>query len=118
MQTFPKAPAKLRPGQVLKWQHRLTSPDRHTTLTFTSHGNLAVFNQDGEVWSAHTHAVGAHAKLRHNGEFVVINRAGREVWSTKTARDSAQPVLELTNGGNLVLFNHGHRIWSTHTHTP
>jgi hypothetical protein len=118
LKTYPKAPATLRRGHVLTWQHRLTSPDRHTTLTFTSQGNLAVFNQDGEVWSARTHAVGGHAKLRHNGEFVVIDRGGREVWSTHTARDNAAPLLELANSGNLVLSDHGNRIWSTHTHTP
>jgi hypothetical protein len=117
LKTFPKARWSLHAGEVLHFHHRLTSRDRHTTVKFTEHGNLALFNQYGEVWSAHTHAVGGHAKLRKNGEFVVINRDGREVWSTGTARDNAKPFLELHNGGSLVLYDHGNRVWSTHTHT-
>jgi hypothetical protein len=117
--TYPKAPSRLLAGQWVRWGHRLTSPDRHTTLHFTESGNLGLFNQNGEVWSTHTARTGkgGHAKLRRNGEFVVIDRRGREIWSTGTARAGAKPELHLTNHGNLVLFDHGRRIWSSHTHT-
>jgi hypothetical protein len=118
LQTFPRAPSSLAPGHLIKWKHRLTSPDRHTTLTFTEAGNLAVFNQDGKVWSAHTHVVGGHAKLLRNGQFIVVDTHGRTVWHVGHAHNDAKPELRLTNGGNLVLFNHGHRVWSSHTHTP
>jgi hypothetical protein len=117
--TYPKAPAKLHAGEKIHWHGRLTAPNRHTTLHFTEHGNLALVNQDGAAWSAHTHAVGAHALLKGNGDFVVINAHGHEVWSTKTAAGKdAHPLLELHDGGNLVLTHGGKRVWSTHTSTP
>jgi hypothetical protein len=116
---YPKAPSSLAPGQVLKWQHRLTAPNRHTTLHFTDSGNLVIINQDGKAWSAGTanQAKGGHAKLLRNGQFVVANRHGRTVWSVGKAHTNAKPELRLTNGGNLVLFNHGTYVWSSHTHT-
>jgi hypothetical protein len=118
LKTYPKGPAVLEAGHRLRFHQHLTAPNRHTLLRFTEHGNLALFNQDGITWSTRTHAVGGHATLRATGEFAVIDKDGREVWSSHTARDGARPRLRLTDNGNLVLFDHGRQIWSSHTHTP
>lgn len=120
LKIFPRARSSLGPGQVILTGHRLTSPDRHTTVLFTKAGNLDIFNQDGRVWASHTAntARGGRAKLHRNGNFVVLDRFGRKVWSTHTARADARPEVRLLNSGRLVVLDHGNVVWSSHTHTP
>lgn len=120
LKTFPTARSSLGPGQALGTGNRLTSPDRHTTLVFTETGNLDIFNQDGRVWASHTsgEARDGKAKLRPNGEFVVLDRYGKKCWSTYTGHADARPEVRLLNSGRLVVLNHGEVVWTTHTHTP
>ena len=117
---FPKAPAVLRAGQSLQRKGRLTSPDRHTSVYFDGYGNLIMHNQRGMIWSTKTagDAPGGRATMRTNGSFVITDRVGAVVWTTKTPTPNAQPELRLLNSGRLVVLHHGVEVWGTHTHTP
>ena len=118
--TFPKAPTTLNAGSVLRANGRLTSPNRHTTLVFRPNGNLELHNQRGIVWSTKTanHAAGGRAEMQTNGSFVIKNKAGTIVWSTKTPVKNSKPLLRIYDSGRLVVLHHGTEVWTTHTHTP
>jgi hypothetical protein len=121
--TFPKARSVLPAHHSLRAGHRLTAPNRHTTLLMRHDGNLVIKNQDGVVWQTHTadDARGGRAHLYEHGQLAVLDRHGRPVWSSHTAGVAAQPVeLQLRNSGELAIVHAGgkHVYWKTRTHTP
>ncbi|HEY2298945.1 MAG TPA: hypothetical protein VGH43_14520, partial [Jatrophihabitans sp.] len=110
---YPDAPSTLRSGHVLHNGHRLTSPDRHTTLVFGKYGNLYMRNVRGTIWQTHTggKAEGGVLKLLHTGELVILNKHGGKVWSSHTARKGARVQLRLRNDAKIVIYDRRRAIW-------
>jgi hypothetical protein len=118
--TYPAAPSTLGERHSLRYPHRLTSGDRHTTVVFTQTGNLVLRNNHGRAWTSGTsgQAAGGQAHLYANGEFAILNRRGVKVWSTHTGVAGARAQVQLRNSGALVVVVNGRVAWSSHTHTP
>ena len=102
--------------------HRLTSPDRHTTVLFDNRGDLVMKNDRGTIWHVDNHgkARGGTLRLRHNGELVVLDKRNREVWSSHSGGRSAgpNPVLRMQNDGRLAVHDRTGIIWHTNTKSP
>ena len=114
--TFPKAPATLGPATCCTAAHRLTSPDRHTTL------RLRQARKPVRAQPARQDLAGAHARqgARRARQAAAQRRARRAQQARRQgvelalgARQRAGRVLRLLNDGSLVIYNHGHASGST-----
>ena len=119
---FPAAPSSLAAGHVLHPGHRLTSPDRHTTVLFDKSGDLVMQNDRGTIWHIKTAGKGrgGTVRLRHDGELVILDKRSREVWSSHSGGRSAgpHPVLRMQNDGRLAIHDSSGIIWHTNTKSP
>lgn len=119
---FPAAPDTLAKGHSLRGGHRLTAENRHTTLLFTTGGNLELRNERGVIWQSHTGgpAAGGRAELLPDGNFVIFDAHGRGVWGIGRPAPSkrVRAHVRLRNGGELVVVHNGRVVWHTNTHTP
>ena len=102
--------------------HFMQSPDRRTTLTMQTDGNLVLRAGNRVLWHTHTHGnPGAFLRHQADGNLVVYSARGRALWSSGTRWSPDEyTVLTLRNDGNLVLSGadaHGnlHRYWQTGT---
>ena len=108
---------------TMKPGHFMQSPDRRTTLTMQTDGNLVLRSGNRVLWHTHTHGnPGAFLRHQADGNLVVYSAAGRPLWNSGTRWSPAEyvTVLTLRNDGNLVLSGgdaHGnmHRYWQTGT---
>ena len=119
LKTYPKAPSVLRPNTPFKAGMRLTSPDRHTTVVFTTKGRLVVKNHRGVVWSSRTapEAAGGFASLSVDGNLRVRDAAKKVRWQTGPAPRKASWRLVLRNSGDLQIWDGNRYWWHTNTRT-
>ncbi|MGH8860565.1 MAG: twin-arginine translocation signal domain-containing protein [Jatrophihabitantaceae bacterium] len=110
---FPAAPATLAAGHVLHTGQRLTSADRHTTLVFGRYGDLFIRNYRGVIWESGTtgKAQGGVCRLKYTGELVILNRAGREVWSSNSGHVGARASMRIRDDSHLVIYDRSNPIW-------
>ena len=117
--TFPYGPSEIVAGHFINAGQRMTSNDRHTTLIMNDVGNLKLINQDGTVWSTHTEGhPGARAVLRPDGDFRVIDRYGKVIWSSHSSTPGGPARLQLRDTGKLTVVHGAHIVWQSPTHTP
>ena len=116
--TFARAPHVLAAGHSLREGQRLVSPDRHTQVRFSEHGNLNLRNARGVIWSTHTNAVNGRALLQPNGQLVVLDVHGHVRWHSPAISHSGTKTLRVLDNGQLAIFAGSVKVWHTHTHTP
>lgn len=119
---FPAAPHRLAKGHALRGGQRLTAADRHTSLLFTTTGNLELHNERGIIWQTHTggRAAGGRAELLDDGNFVIFDAHGHGVWGIRrpAASRRVRAQLVVRDGGDVAVLHNGRIVWQTHTHTP
>jgi len=116
--TFARAPHVLAAGHSLREGQRLVSPDRHTQVRFSEHGNLNLRNARGVIWSTHTNAVNGRALLQPNGQLVVLDVHGHVRWHSPAISHSGTKTLRVLDNGQLAIFAGSVKVWHTNTHTP
>jgi lysophospholipase L1-like esterase len=93
-------------GQSMTADHPLFSCNGRFQLYLQGDGNMILYDGNTMTWSSrsegHTPSV---ATLLADGNFVILDQAGKITWSTGTAGASGGKKLIVQNDGNLVLYS-------------
>ena len=115
--------ADLQPGDSLARGEALTSHavDEHGLpcwkLVFQRDGDLVLYHGVTPIWTAGAAGAGAtSAAMRDDGEFALLDDAGRIVWGAGT-RGSDGAFLVLEDNGNAVVYQDATPLWSTGSDT-
>jgi GH25 family lysozyme M1 (1,4-beta-N-acetylmuramidase) len=106
--------------QVIPGGTALTSPHDVYRLAMQADGNLVIYadhgrrGKGGPIWALGTaNSPGNQLSLQDDGNVLVLNAAGRSLWSTRTAGTGSGHVLAMQDDGNLVLYSGLRPIWYT-----
>jgi GDSL-like Lipase/Acylhydrolase family len=108
--------ATLTPGQGMLPDHPLFSCDGRFQLYLQDDGNMIYYFNDMEIWSTQSEGhIPAVATLLADGNFVLIDQAGKIYWQTKTAGLLGDQLI-IQNDGNIVLYSSSSSaVWASNT---
>lgn len=108
---YPTVTATLPAGGKLTARRQLTSVNGAYAAIMQPSGALEVKSSAGAVlWSSATVARNGYARLRDDGNLVIM-KGEKQVWQSGTAGVKAALVLQ--NDGSLVVFRNGKALWSS-----
>jgi|GEM_PF-473175 len=107
-------------GQGMTPDHPLFSCNGRFQLYLQDDGNMILYDGNTITWTSrsegHTPSV---ATVLADGSFVILDQAGKILWSTGTAGAAGGKALIVQNDGNLVLYNSptapNAPVWSSNT---
>lgn len=114
----------LRGGQSLALKQSVSSPNGKVSLTLQEDGNLCATCKtntgDKLLWTSHTEGKGVvSARLRANGELVLLKSDKSKIWSSDAGRTglpiARDAVLLVQDDGHVIVHANGSRIWRTMT---
>ena len=98
---------RLRPGEFIQ------ARGEACRLVFQTDGNLVAYHNRVAYWNARTRARGGGAAMQSNGNFVVRDREGMALWSTRTGGNPGA-YLAIQGDCNIVLRSAGGAaLWSS-----
>jgi hypothetical protein len=110
-------PSRLEPGQILRADQGLTSPNGVFSLVMQGDGHLALFQREPSgsslLWASGTSVPGSSACMQGDGALVVRTPDGCCCWTSDTAGHPGA-YLTLQNDGNAaVVASCGHFLWAS-----
>ena len=103
------------PGTTLVPGQQAFSNDGRYHMDFQKDGNLALYNQGGEVlWASQTNGAPVQElRMQTDGNLVIYGGGGQSLWSSGTAGNPGAE-LRVQTDGNLVIYSRDQRIlWAS-----
>ena len=103
------------PGTSLAPGQQAFSSDGRYHLDFQKDGNLALYNNGGEVlWASQTNGAPVQElRMQTDGNLVIYGSGGQSLWSTNTAGNPGAQ-LRVQTDGNVVIYSPDQRVlWAT-----
>ncbi|KAJ3607334.1 hypothetical protein NHX12_024386 [Muraenolepis orangiensis] len=102
----------LSTNQELRRGDILMSENKQYKACFEDNGNLVIYKWS-QIWDTKTGNIEAsRVLLQDDTNLVIYTDTGLAVWHSNTFSPEAKQVrMTLTNGGQLVIDNHGETIW-------
>jgi hypothetical protein len=109
------AASRLNPGEMLRPDRELWSPDHRYRLIYQSDGNLVIYSADWRpVWSSGTSGTSpGFAYMQTDGNFVVYDAETKARWHTYTFGNPGAYLSMQNNASAVVYRADGVRLWST-----
>ena len=108
----PPAPDRLLPGQTLRPNQFLLSPNGQFMLTYQSDGNLVVYDKALKaIWNSRTaYGYPGQFVMQHDGNAALYGQFGTLAWHTDTdGNPGAWCVIQ--NDGNFVVYLGSRALW-------
>eukprot|EP00980_Cylindrotheca_fusiformis_P019328 scaffold6638_cov127-Cylindrotheca_fusiformis.AAC.12 len=102
----------LKPGHKLERGDYVSSPSGHYRVGLSSDGNFKLkdtFDDDKVIWDADISS-GYKAYMQEDGNFIIRDRNGKNLWSTETA-DYKNAKLTVDNSGTVGVVYKDSYVW-------
>ena len=104
----------LRPGDQLKPNEKITSPNGQFTLIYQGDGNLVVYGPNSSVmWATYKGSSPGMFTMKGDGNAVVYDASGAAIWANDKSGNPGS-YLQMQDDGNLVEYNAQNKpVWAS-----